>query len=161
FPTGALGPRVRLEARVFDHATIEVSAQHDNVFKTTVNLGVTVSFPRMSARRYDDGPAAPISPIERVADPVVKAPQVAVQRQAVSVPVPRQFAIDPLTGQPMFFLHIAPGGTGNGTFERPFGTLAQAVATPRFAAGNLVVYDRNRDTFTGNITLPTGTRLLS
>jgi hypothetical protein len=161
FPSGAVGPKLRLEARVFDHAALNVSIQHDNVFKTTVNLGVTITFPRYTGRRYDDGPPAPLTPIDRVAEPVVRTPQVVVQRQAVTNQVARELAIDPLTGRPMFFLHVAPGGNGNGTFENPFGTLAQAFATPRFAAGNLVVYDTNHDTFTGNVNLAPGTRLLS
>ena len=102
-----------------------------------------------------------LAPNDRLGDPVLRAGSIAIQRQTKTTTTPREAAIDPLTGQPLFFLHVAPGAGGNGTFESPYAALTQAVADPRFKAGNLVVYDRGQDVFTGNVTLSPGTRLLS
>ncbi len=158
---GAVGPRFRLEGRIFDYATAEASFQHDRVFKTTVGVAMTVSFPRLSGRRHVEDPAQPLNPSDRLGDPVLRTGHVALERQTKITTTPRQAAIDPLTGQPLFFLHVTPGGAGNGTIESPFGALAQAVGDPRFAAGNLVVYDRSGGVFAGNVTFAPGTRLLS
>ena len=73
----------------------------------------------------------------------------------------RQAALDPFTGAPLVFLHVAPGGNSDGSFENPYATLDKAFRDPRFAAGNVIVYDRTQGIFTGNVTLAPGTRLLS
>lgn len=157
------GPRIRMEARICDHAAIEVNFQHDEVFKSTCNVVATVSFPRLSGRRYHDGPDAPLAPYERLGDPVVRTNHVAIQQQVRVRPVAPVAAVDPLTNSSMVFLHVDGTGAqaGTGTFERPYRTLSQALADARTPSGNLVIYDRNRSGLTSNQTLASGTRLLS
>ncbi|MFO0877700.1 MAG: inverse autotransporter beta domain-containing protein [Gemmataceae bacterium] len=154
------GPSLRLEARINDTLTTGVTVRNDTAFGTTVNFNVAIAFPRMSGRRRDDGPAAPLTAADRLGDPVVRTQTVLVQEQKDVVRVDGDRAIDPLTGLPYFFLHVAEGNS-SGTFENPYSTLAQAFNDPRFRAGNVVVYDRTTGVFTGNVALAANTRLLS
>lgn len=158
----AWGPRGRLEARIRDTVAMGLSVQNDRLFGTTVNLNVLMTFPRLSGRSYSDGPAAPLAAGDRLGDPVVRGQQqVAVLRRQEQYVVPGKALVDPLTGQPYVFLHVAPGGNSDGSFENPYGSLAEAFADPRFARGNVVLYDRARDTFAGNVRFAPGTRLLA
>lgn len=157
----AWGPRGRLEARFRDTMAMGVSIQNDRLFGTTLNLNVLMTYPRLSGRGYGDGPAAPLVSSDRLGDPVVKLQHIAVDRQREHYVVAGRPVVDPLTGQPYLFLHVASGGNSDGSFENPYGTLASAFADPRFQRGNVVVYDRTRGTFVGNVHLAPGTRLLS
>ncbi|MFO0879514.1 MAG: inverse autotransporter beta domain-containing protein [Gemmataceae bacterium] len=155
------GPRGRLEARLRDSLAMGVSVQNDRLFGTTVNMNVLMTFPRLSGRAYSDGPSAPLPASDRLGDPVVRTQQVVVQRQQEQFVVAGQPLLDPVTQQPLYFLHVAPGGNSDGSFESPYATLAKAFADPRFGGGNVIVYDRTQGTFTGNVHLAPGTRLLS
>jgi hypothetical protein len=157
----AWGPRGRLEARIRDTLAMGLSVQNDRLFGTTVNLNVLMTFPRLSGRGYGDGLAAPLVANDRLGDPVVRTQQVAVLRRQEQFVVPGKALVDPLTGQPYVFLHVAPGGNSDGSFENPYASLAKAFADPRFAQGNLIVYDRTQGTFAGNVRFAPGTRLLS
>jgi hypothetical protein len=157
----AWGPRGRVEARVRDSLALGLSVQNDRLFGTTVNFNVLMTFPRLSGRAYSDGPPAPLAASDRLGDPVVRLQHVAVDRTQERFVVAGRPVIDPATGQPYFFLHVAPGGNSDGSFENPYATLTAAFADPRFARGNVVVYDRTQGTFVGNVTLAPGTRLLS
>lgn len=157
----AWGPRGRVEARIRDILAMGVSIQNDRLFGTTLNLNVLVTFPRLSGRRWSDGPAAPLEGSDRLGDPVVRLPHVAVDRQQHRFVVPGKPVVDPLTGQPLLFLHVAQGGNSDGSVENPYGSLAAAFADPRFAQGNVVVYDRTLGTFSGKVNFAPGTRLLS
>lgn len=157
----AWGPRGRIEARIRDTLAMGVSVQNDRLFGTTVNLNMLVSFPRLSGRGYGDGPPAPLTASDRLGDPVVRTQQIAVLRSQERYTTPGRAVIDPLTGQPLVVLHVAPGGQSDGSFENPYGSLAEAFADPRFTKGNLVVYDRTQGLFTGVVRLAPGTRLLS
>jgi hypothetical protein len=75
------GPRLRLEARICDSANVYLSVQHDQVFDTTVNFGIALSFPRLSGRSYHDGPSAPLDAVRRLGDSLLRMQQVAVFRQ--------------------------------------------------------------------------------
>jgi hypothetical protein len=157
----AWGPRGRLEARIRDTLAMGLSVQNDRLFGTTVNLNVLMTFPRLSGRAYSDGPAAPLVAGDRLGDPIVRGQQVAVLRRQEQFVVPGKPLVDPLTGQPYVFLHVAPGGSSDGSFENPYGSLAEAFADPRFARGNLVIYDRTLGAFAGNVHFAPGTRLLA
>ncbi|MFM7151825.1 MAG: inverse autotransporter beta domain-containing protein, partial [Gemmataceae bacterium] len=159
--TQAWGPRGRLEARLRDTMAMGVSLQNDRIFGTTVNLNVMLSYPRLSGRSYSDGPSAPLPASDRLGDPIIRQQQISVQRSKETFTVAGSPVVDPLTGKPYYFLHVAPGGNSDGSVESPYGTLAAAFADPRFSQGNLVVYDRTNGTYMGNVQLAPGTRLLS
>ncbi|MCH9655748.1 MAG: right-handed parallel beta-helix repeat-containing protein [Planctomycetes bacterium] len=69
--------------------------------------------------------------------------------------------IDPSTGLPYHFMHVATGGNSDGSYEDPYATLAAAFADPRTQMGDVVVYDHRNDSETGDFTLATNTKVLS
>ncbi len=157
----AWGPRGRLEARVRDSVAVGLSIQNDRLFGTTVNCNCLISYGRLSGRSYNDGPSAPLMASDRLGDPVVRMQHVAVDRQQQNYVVAGTPVVDPRTNQPYLFLHVAPGGNSDGSFENPYQSLAQAFADPRFAQGNVVVYDRSGGVYQGNVKFAEGTQLLS
>ncbi|RCJ20669.1 hypothetical protein A6S26_25860 [Nostoc sp. ATCC 43529] len=56
-------------------------------------------------------------------------------------------------------IHVAPGGTGNGTFEAPFGTIADALAVAK--ADNVIYVRSNPTTVFAPFTIPDGVRVFS
>lgn len=157
----AWGPRGRLEARVGDSMAMGVSIQNDRLFGTTVNFNCLLSYGRMSGRAYSDGPSAPLAASDRLGDPIVRVQHISVDRQRKDYVLAGAPILDPRTNQPYMFLHVAPGGNSDGSFESPYSSLAGAFTDPRFARGNVVVFDRSGGTFAGNVAFAPGTRLLS
>ena len=155
------GKRARVEARISDSIALALSVQRDRLFDTTVNVQVSLSWPTISGRRRDDRGDGSPAPGERLGESIERIQNVVVTRGIEQVLVARQTALDPLTGTPLVFLHVAPGGNSDGSFESPYSTLDKAFHDPRFAAGNVVVYDRTQGIFAGNVTLAPGTRLMS
>ena len=155
------GGRARVEARISDTIALALSVQRDKLFDTTVNVQVSLSWPTLSGRRRDDRGEGSPAPGDRLGESIERIQNVVVTRRIEQVVVARQAALDPFSGAPLVFLHVAPGGNSDGSFENPYATLDKAFHDPRFAAGNVVVYDRTQGTYTGNVTLAPGTRLLS
>jgi hypothetical protein len=62
-------------------------------------------------------------------------------------------------GAPLNFVHVVPGGAGDGTFENPYGTISTAMLDP--LAGSGVVYTPYGGTFTENVTMTAGSTLFS
>ena len=151
------GGRARVEARISDTIALGLSVQRDKLFDTTVNLHVTLSWPTLTGRRRDDRGDGSPTPGDRLGESIERIQQVVVSRRIEQVVVARQAALDPFTGLPLVFLHVAPGGNSDGSFENPYATLDKAFHDPRFAAGNVIVYDRTQGTYTGNVTLAPGT----
>ena len=154
------GGRARVEARISDTVALALSVQRDKLFDTTVNLHVRLSWPTLTGRRRDDRGDGPPMPADRLGESIERIQNIVVTRgvERASSPARR-----PSTRHraPLVFLHVAPGGNSDGSFENPYATLDKAFHDPRFAAGNVVVYDRTQGIFTGNVTLAPGTRLLS
>ncbi len=155
------GGRARVEAKISDTIALALSVQRDRLFDTTVNVQVSLSWPTLTGRRRDDrGDSAPL-PAERLGESVERIQNIIVTRGVERSIVARETALDPATGLPLVFIHVAPGGNSDGSFESPYSTLEKAFHDPRFAAGNVIVYDRTQGIFTGNVTLAPGTKLLS
>ncbi len=116
----ATGVRARLESWYNEDASLHLSVQHDDLFKTTVTGGLAFHLGgvRRGARQADPLAA-------RLGERVVRDPNVAVSQQTN-----RELAIDPGTGKPVEVRHVAsfaaPGG--DGSIERPFQTLPTARA---------------------------------
>lgn len=158
----AIGPRGRFEARLYDQLAMNLYVQNDSVFQTTVNFAVSMMFPRYSGRRWQ-APSRGFVPVEdRLGEPIERIQQIVVARSTVADRVTTP-ALNPNTSDPYLFLHVTPNGnaSGDGSIERPYGTLAQAFADSRYAAGHVVVYDHTSNVFNGNTTLAIDTLLLS
>ena len=159
------GWRTRAEVHVMNSVSVDVSVQDDEEFGTTVNLGVVVRFlqkfrpvkpqppyaPIYSFRRHDE-PVDCLPVWRRLAEPVERLQNIVITEQET-------IARDPLTASPLLFLHVAPDGSGNGSFEDPYATFAGALADPRAPTG--IIYTPKGGTFTEDVNLVAGATLLS
>lgn len=161
----AVGWKARGEVAFDQQLWFDASAQQDDVFGTTVSVGVAIRYLKrqlppssqaikpmdhMFFRRKGDADAANIA--HRLSAPIKRLQTVVLSQQP-------EIAIDPGTGNPLNFLHVVTGGAGTGTFEDPYGTLTAALADA--AAGNSIIYTPAGGDFVENITLVPGTRVLS
>ncbi len=158
----AAGWRVRAEAMFRDIVVVGVSVQDDELFGQTVNgmieLRHTVFHHATLARRSmrhkfrdADGSSDYQTVRHRLADPVYR-------RQNI---VLKDLGARPATlgGAPLSFVHVVPGGAGDGTFENPYGTISTAMLDP--LAGSGVIYTPYGGTFTENVTMTAGSTLFS
>ncbi len=135
--SGSVGWRTRLEARPTDSLKLGLAVSNDATFGTNVVLNVGATFPGTRPRG--------IRPQERVlarlGESVTRNANIVVDEQLkseTSVVQDTVFVNNPTTGQPWRFQHVNLGiGTGNGTFENPTGTVAEALAV---AQPNDIVY---------------------
>ncbi|MDX2239098.1 MAG: right-handed parallel beta-helix repeat-containing protein [Leptolyngbyaceae cyanobacterium bins.302] len=125
---GAVGVRARLEARITDTIQAGLVVSTDRLFGTNAALSVGVTLPTTRPRR--DTLKEPF--LARLGDSIYRNPTIAIEEQKESKTVvtqETQLVTNPATGQPWRFRHANPGiGTGDGTFENPTGTVAQALA---------------------------------
>jgi parallel beta-helix repeat protein len=114
----AWGPRGRLEARWWNRFTVEGSLQHDQVFKTTGFVSVSILLGGNSPVWPDYPPPVPV----RLGDPLKKNMHVVVRQRLLDDVT----AINPRTGKAWEVLHFdsSAAAVGNGTFEAPLNTLA-------------------------------------
>lgn len=127
---GTVGFRTRLEARPNENLQLGVALSRDNNYGTTVALSVGVLFPTNRSPVNRDRPANPL--LARLGDPVTRNANIVLDRQVENRQTTTQelaLINNPATGQPWQFRHAVPGvGSGDGTFENPTGTLAEALA---------------------------------
>ena len=158
----AAGWRVRAEAMFRDCVVVGVSVQDDDLFGQTVNgmieLRHTVFHHATLARRSmrhkfrdADGSSEGQTVRHRLADPVYRRQNIVLQEVGARPAT--------LGGAPLNFVHVVPGGAGNGTFENPYGTISTAMLDP--LAGSGVIYTPYGGTFTENVTMTAGSTLFS
>ena len=158
----AAGWRVRAEAMFRDFVVVGVSVQDDDLFGQTVNgmieLRHTVFHHATLARRSmrhkfrdADGSTDGQTVRHRLADPVYRRQNIVLKEESAR---PATFG-----GAPLNFVHVVPGGAGDGTFENPYGTISTAMLDP--LAGSGVVYTPYGGTFTENVTMTAGSTLFS
>ncbi|MBD1841440.1 right-handed parallel beta-helix repeat-containing protein [Coleofasciculus sp. FACHB-64] len=132
-----LGWRTRLEARPTDTFRLGLLLSNDATFGTNLVLNVGANFPGTRPReiRKEDRVLA------RLGESVTRNANIVVDEQSESESFSVQdtvFVTNPATGQPWRFRHVNLGiGTGNGTFENPTATVAEALAV---AQSNDIVY---------------------
>ncbi|MFO0945141.1 MAG: right-handed parallel beta-helix repeat-containing protein [Planctomycetota bacterium] len=154
----AWGWKTRIEGVVADNLALSLSIQNDRVFDTTVNLAAAVYFPRRSARRWEGPRDLPVR--DRLAEPIERIQTIVVDRSTSGAPA--TFAIDPATGQRLFFVHVADGGNSNGTVEDPYGTLAEAAGDSQVQNGGVIVYDHRKNAVeAANLNFATNNKILS
>lgn len=158
----ANGWRARLELAFRDALAASVTVQDDDMFGQTVNVTVEIReliehTDALSRRamyhkfRNEDGRGDGRTVRHRLADPVYRQQNIVLQNT--------QSLVRDTSGTPFTFIHVVEGGAGDGTFEMPFGTMAMAMADP--LAPTSVVYTPEGGTFTEDVSLVAGTRLLS
>jgi len=158
----AAGWRFRAEAAWRDNVVVGVSVQDDDLFGQTVNgmieLRYTalhgVALARRSMRhkfRDEDGVGDGETVRHRLADPVYRRQNIVLQDQRNRLTQPN--------GDPLNFVHVVQDGTGNGTFEDPYGKISDAMLD--FPATSKVVYTPNGGTFFEDVTMSAGSSLFS
>lgn len=154
----AWGWKSRVESRISDMVSLNLSVQNDRVFDTTVNFAVGIQWPSISGLR--GGPKSDLKAWDRLGESPERLRTIVVDNQKIEDPN-GGLVIDPTTGLPYFFMHVATGGNSDGSYEDPYATLAAAFADPRTQAGNVVVYDHRTGMETGNFILAGNTQVLS
>ncbi|MFO0999890.1 MAG: inverse autotransporter beta domain-containing protein [Planctomycetaceae bacterium] len=158
----AAGWRVRAEATFRDFVVVGVSVQDDELFGQTVNGMIEVrhtvfhhsTLARRSMRhkfRDADGSRYGQTVRHRLADPVYRRENIVLKEESARPAT--------LSGAPLNFVHVVPGGAGDGTFENPYGTISTAMLDP--LAGSGVIYTPAGGTFTENVTMTPGSTLFS
>jgi len=142
---GFVGVRGRLVARINQYASIGASIQGDPEFGTTGAVTVALQLPGMSRTRTSESTAN----WARMGDSVSRSPVIAVTERTSTTnttsttsatSTTTEAALNPATGRPYIFEHVVLGNAGgNGTFESPVGTVANALAIVP-TDGNGIVY---------------------
>lgn len=158
----------RVEADISDAVSMGLSVQNDQLFDTSLNLGVTIRFSgaalldRHPVRRFTDAFDSHSSQLRRDFQ-LVSTPH--RQRSIVLDQSEQSLAVDPLTGQPLTFLHVAAAGNSDGSFKDPYANLTAALDDPRYLNGDIsTIFVRHGGvqtiTHTGDVTLVHGSRIL-
>ncbi len=154
----AWGWKSRVESRISDMVSLNLSVQNDRVFDTTVNFSVGIQWPSITGLR--NGPRSDLKAWDRLGESPERLRAIVVDNQEVQDPN-GGLIINPSTGNPYYFMHVATGGNSDGSYEDPYATLAAAFADPRTQAGDLIVYDHRDGSETGNFVLADNTQVLS
>jgi trimeric autotransporter adhesin len=157
-----LGWRLRLQARPTQNLMLGLAVQDDNLFGTNLVASIGLTFPRNRPR----GPITSTNDVvARLGEPIFRNPNIAIDTQRDTQTIVEQ-NIQPLRNpeeeQPYRFIHVALGQQGgNGTFERPFGTVQEALDAS-VSDGNTIVYvDAGRNLDIPAFTIPDRVRVLS
>ncbi|WP_417386634.1 right-handed parallel beta-helix repeat-containing protein [Gimesia sp.] len=154
----AWGWKSRVESRISDVVSLNLSVQNDRVFDTTVNFAVGIQWPSITGLR--NGPRSDLKAWDRLGESPERLRTIVVDNQEIQDPN-GGLIINPATGNPYYFMHVATGGNSDGSYEDPYATLAAAFADPRTQQGDLIVYDHRNGSETGNFVLADNTQVLS
>ncbi|QDV15979.1 hypothetical protein Pan153_05980 [Gimesia panareensis] len=154
----AWGWKSRVESRISDVVSLNLSVQNDRVFDTTVNFAVGIQWPSITGLR--NGPRSDLKAWDRLGESPERLRAIVVSNQEVQDPNGGML-INPATGNPYYFMHVATGGNSDGSYEDPYATLAAAFADPRTQQGDLIVYDHRTGSETGDFVLAPNTQVLS
>ncbi len=160
---GSFGWRVRLDADVNRSLNFGVALQHDEIFGTNLMASVALTLPGIRPR----GPVPyPQMVPARLGEPIARNPhlvldvQQEVERSTEQVTMP---LMNPEEEQPYRFHHVTLGiaAGGNGTFERPFGTVQEALNATRSDGNDVVYVDAGSNPAIPAFTIPDRVQVLS
>ncbi|MFN6496123.1 MAG: beta strand repeat-containing protein [Nostoc sp. DedQUE01] len=179
----AFGWKTRIEARPNDYLGLSLSLQNDDLFDTRLVFSIGANFPGSGARRSkpkkDSALARMGTTVENQATILVavenRTDSFAATIESNNPDTPTNNPNTPTnntdtpTNNPdiptnnnsdrSIIIHVAPGGTGNGTFEAPFGTIADALAVAK--TDNVIYVRSNPTTVFAPFTIPDGVRVFS
>jgi trimeric autotransporter adhesin len=147
------GFRSRLVARPSDWLTAGLILQTDSRFDTRLIVSLGVQFPGRGASRDASTPNI----LARLGESPERQASILVDDY---VKRDLEVAIDPATGQPWRFQFVTlGGGTGDGTFEAPAGTVAGVLPTAR--SGGIVYVNAGTNPGIPGFTIPDGVSVIS
>lgn len=149
-----VGFKARAEAVINNTVTAQAAFTTDKLFGSQVALGVALEFPWGDAHpsskwKKNDMPS-PFRFVERNYNIILERTQTLGDNL---------IARDPTTGNPYFFRFVSGAGSagGNGSFENPFATIAQA---QNGATAGDIIFVRSDTVINNGITLASGQRIL-
>lgn len=149
---GVFGVRARLIARPTDYLGLSVSVQNDRLTDTSVVLSAAVSFPGSRPR----GVKTP-SALARIGESVERQTAIIADEQRKTDTVAASL---PDSRNPLRFLHVSLGsGTGTGSFEKPFGSVAEALGAAQ--SGDIVYLQSGSNPGVPGFKIPDGVSVLS
>ncbi|MEL7084987.1 MAG: right-handed parallel beta-helix repeat-containing protein [Cyanobacteria bacterium J06597_1] len=149
----AVGGRGRIEIAPVESIRLMAGVQGDPVFDVRGFFGASFLFPTPAPLTAEVDPDEREEAIDalgetvtRLADPVARDFNVVVDEQrdvesstTVTTTVEEVPFVNPATGEPWRFTHVATGGSSDGTFEDPFGLLQEGLDAT-VGDGNDIVY---------------------
>ncbi len=152
--TGVSG---RIQGQINENVTIGAQVTHDRTFDTNAQLQVVLTLPDGGMNRWLRQPRVR----DRLTAPVFRNYRVVAHED---IHVTSEKAINPTDNQPYFVVHVDPNltsGTGTGTYENPYSTLAQFNNLPNGYKSNIdiILVEPNANGTSAN--LNTGVELLS
>ncbi|MEL6246584.1 MAG: hypothetical protein AAFR15_01090 [Cyanobacteria bacterium J06627_15] len=145
----------RLDYRLANNFRSGLGLQTDGIFGTRVFFSMGVGFGGAPTSAGDETVLW-----ARAAEFLTRNSGIAVERENIVIEGATEVAINPDTGEPWFFNHVVDGDSGDGSFENPFGAIADATSTVS-TDGNGIIYVTGGGTLTGPFDIPGGVQLLS
>lgn len=152
----------RAEVRVRDQFQVDLTVQDDDVFGQTASVGVTIS--QLFRMRGHAARKSMSHKFRGYGNNCVDARLGERVRRLENILVREVRAEGPAIGtdeNPYNFLHVIDGGMGDGSFETPFGSIADATSSATAGDPNTIVYVRGDGSFTDNVVLLNRMKLLS
>lgn len=118
----SVGFKTRIDVAATEDISINVNMSNDDIFGFNTNVSVAWQFPDGRAERF----FKPRPVRERLSSQVVRQERIPVRLERDVEP---EALINPDDSEPFFVIHTDPNrtaGTGDGTFENPFGSFEQA-----------------------------------
>jgi trimeric autotransporter adhesin len=157
-----LGWRLRLDADPNRNINLGVALQDDDRFGTNLSFSALFTFPGIRGRNAVQSPETVVA---RLGEPLARTPGIVVDTQReVDTQVDRQVRPleNPEEDRPYRFQHVTLGATeGDGTFERPFGTMQAALNNTRSDGNDIVYVDRGSNPEIPAFTIPDRVQVFS
>ncbi|MFP6762581.1 MAG: right-handed parallel beta-helix repeat-containing protein, partial [Planctomycetaceae bacterium] len=160
------GWRVRGELAARENLATEVIVSRDDVFGSTVVFRLLLhslqemfdppgrmAYPPVHAFRRGEGSHISNDVTDRLGERVRRNQFIVTGIDDGTT------AVNPATMLPYTFLFAATGATGNGAFESPYGTIAEAMADAR--SNQAITFTPHGGTFAENVVMTDGSTLLS
>ena len=172
----SLGGQLRLAANFESNFNAGLSLQHDGLFGTSVAFSISVTWPNFRFHDDDDREfQETYEVLVRMRDPIARRRNVAInviEESEIFFEETVEALRNPEEEEDYRFLHVdlAGGtGTGDGTYETPFGAVEDAIAlvnsdTTTYSDGNTIIYVDGENASTTTIpgfTIPDRVRVLS
>ncbi|MEB3295209.1 MAG: right-handed parallel beta-helix repeat-containing protein [Synechococcales bacterium] len=148
------GWRTRLELRLSDQLRSSLSLSHDERSGTRLLWNLQFFFPTLKNSPSGDPPPAPL--LATIAEPPQRQPQILTDRYTTLQVIGAEPTLTPLrnpqTGQAWRFQHVAAGASGDGTAEKPSGSITAAIAQTQ--PNDIVLVDAGNGNPLAGFTIP-------
>ncbi len=145
FRNGAAGGKARVKLQLTQYCYLQGVESYDSLFHNRASGEIAVSFP-FGPKKQIGRCCEPCLP-QRMYQERIYTPPYRDEIIVTEVAKKKGPAIDPSTGDPLFFVFVDNTSSSNGTFESPFPTLLQAQNAS--APGNIIYVFAGDGTTTG------------